>query len=169
MKELLPDLREKWQARSQLGHANFVWVRRLVHHLAPAGVADYFLANDSMSSSQSGEGEIRKNLIEADLVALQVSRQPRVLYFDLPEQVAQPRHAPSLLSESVSDSRGYTAIASRIPATSARADGGVVGGTGCCAMTLVSPYPGSSCPSSSRYETNSSICPWSARQRPSSS
>ena len=49
------------------GNANFAWVQHMVHHLAPAGVAGFVLANGSMSSSQSGEGEIRKNLIEADL------------------------------------------------------------------------------------------------------
>ena len=42
------------------------WVQHMVHHLAPAGVAGFVLANGSMSSSQSGEGTIRKNLVEAD-------------------------------------------------------------------------------------------------------
>ena len=42
------------------GNANFAWVQHMVHHLAPAGVAGFVLANGSMSSSQSGEGEIRK-------------------------------------------------------------------------------------------------------------
>ena len=44
------------------GNANFAWVQHMVHHLAPSGVAGIVLANGSMSSSQSGEGEIRKNL-----------------------------------------------------------------------------------------------------------
>ena len=47
------------------GNANFSWVQHMVHHLAPKGVAGFVLANGSMSSNQSGEGEIRKNLIEA--------------------------------------------------------------------------------------------------------
>jgi type I restriction enzyme M protein len=50
------------------GNANFAWVEHIVHHLAPARVAGFVLANGSMSSGQSGEGEIRKRLIEADLV-----------------------------------------------------------------------------------------------------
>ena len=50
------------------GNANFAWVQHFLYHLAPRGIAGFVLANGSMSSSQSGEGEIRKNLIEADLV-----------------------------------------------------------------------------------------------------
>ena len=53
------------------GNANFAWVQHMVHHLAPAGVAGFVLANGSMSSSQSGEGTIRKNLVEADGAAPQ--------------------------------------------------------------------------------------------------
>src|SRR6202162_4159809 len=44
------------------GNANFAWVQHIVHHLAPSGTAGIVLANGSMSSSQSGEREIRKNL-----------------------------------------------------------------------------------------------------------
>ena len=51
-----------------VGNANFAWVQHFLYHLAPRGVAGFVLANGSMSSSQSGEGEIRKNIIEADLV-----------------------------------------------------------------------------------------------------
>jgi len=50
------------------GNANFAWVQHIVHHLAPTGIAGLVLANASMSSIPSGECEIRKNLIEADLV-----------------------------------------------------------------------------------------------------
>ena len=50
------------------GNANFAWVQHFLYHLAPRGTAGFVLANGSMSSSQSGEGEIRKNLIEAGLV-----------------------------------------------------------------------------------------------------
>lgn len=46
------------------GNANFAWVQHIVHHLAPAGVAGVVLANGSMSSTQSGEGDIRRALIE---------------------------------------------------------------------------------------------------------
>ncbi|MCY3886091.1 MAG: class I SAM-dependent DNA methyltransferase [Chloroflexi bacterium] len=50
------------------GNANFAWVQHFLHHLAPRGSAGFVLANGSMSSNQSGEGEIRKNIVEADLV-----------------------------------------------------------------------------------------------------
>ncbi len=62
------------------GNANFAWVQHMVHHLAPAGVAGFVLANGSMSSSQSGEGEIRKNLIEADLVNCMVALPGQLFY-----------------------------------------------------------------------------------------
>ena len=51
-----------------VGNANFAWVQHFLYHLAPRGIAGFVLSNGSMSSSQSGEGEIRRNLIEADLV-----------------------------------------------------------------------------------------------------
>ena len=51
-----------------VGNANFAWVQHFLYHLAPRGMAGFVLANGSMSSNQSGEGEIRKSLIEADLV-----------------------------------------------------------------------------------------------------
>lgn len=50
------------------GNANFAWVQHIIHHLAPRGKAGFVLANGSMSSSQSGEGSIRADIIEADLV-----------------------------------------------------------------------------------------------------
>ena len=51
-----------------VGNANFAWVQHFLHHLAPRGSAGFVLANGSMSSNQSGEGEIRKNIVEGDLV-----------------------------------------------------------------------------------------------------
>jgi len=62
------------------GNANFAWVQHLVHHLAPAGVAGFVLANGSMSSNQSGEGEIRKRLIETDLVDCMVALPGQLFY-----------------------------------------------------------------------------------------
>ena len=50
------------------GNANFAWVQHFLYHLAPRAAAGFVLANGSMSSNQSGEGEIRKNIIEAGLV-----------------------------------------------------------------------------------------------------
>ena len=65
---------------SPKGNANFAWVQHIVHHLVPAGVAGFVLANGSMSSSQSGEGAIRKNLIEADLVDCMVALPGQLFY-----------------------------------------------------------------------------------------
>jgi type I restriction enzyme M protein len=61
-------------------NANFAWVQHIVHHLARAGVAGFVLANGSMSSQQSGEGEIRKNLVEADLVDCMVALPGQLFY-----------------------------------------------------------------------------------------
>ncbi len=62
------------------GNANFAWVQHFVHHLAPAGVAGFVLANGSMSSNQSGEGEIRKAIVEADLVDCMVALPGQLFY-----------------------------------------------------------------------------------------
>ena len=51
-----------------VGNANFAWVQHFLYHLAPRGIAGFVLANGSMSSNSSGEGEIRKNIVEAGLV-----------------------------------------------------------------------------------------------------
>ena len=61
-------------------NANFAWVQHMVHHLAPKGVAGFVLANGSMSSQQSGEGEIRKNLIESELVDCMVALPGQLFY-----------------------------------------------------------------------------------------
>jgi len=62
------------------GNANFAWVQHIVHHLSPSGTAGFVLSNGSMSSNQSGEGEIRKNLIEADLVDCMVALPGQLFY-----------------------------------------------------------------------------------------
>ncbi len=62
------------------GNANFAWVQHIAYHLAPAGVAGFVLANGSMSSGQSGEGEIRKNLVEANLVDCMVALPGQLFY-----------------------------------------------------------------------------------------
>ena len=51
-----------------VGNANYAWMQHFLHHLAPRGIAGFVLANGSMSTNTSGEGEIRKNIVEADLV-----------------------------------------------------------------------------------------------------
>jgi len=62
------------------GNANFAWVQHFIHHLAPHGIAGFVLANGSMSSNQSGEGEIRKNIVEADLVDCMVALPGQLFY-----------------------------------------------------------------------------------------
>jgi type I restriction enzyme M protein len=62
------------------GNANFAWVQHFIHHLSPQGMAGFVLANGSMSSNQSGEGEIRKALIEADLVDCMVALPGQLFY-----------------------------------------------------------------------------------------
>ena len=62
------------------GNANFAWVQHFIHHLAPAGFAGFVLANGSMSSNQSGEGDIRQKLIEADLVDCMVALPGQLFY-----------------------------------------------------------------------------------------
>jgi type I restriction enzyme M protein len=61
-------------------NANFAWVQHFIHHLAPTGLAGFVLANGSMSSNQSGEGEIRKNIVEADLVGCMVALPGQLFY-----------------------------------------------------------------------------------------
>ena len=72
---------KRWQyGAPPKGNANFAWVQHIVHHLSPGGVAGFVLANGSMSSSQSGEGAIRKSLIEADLVDCMVALPGQLFY-----------------------------------------------------------------------------------------
>lgn len=61
------DVRWKYGTPPQ-GNANFAWMQHMLHHLSPTGSMALLLANGSMSSNTNNEGEIRKNLIEADLV-----------------------------------------------------------------------------------------------------
>jgi len=62
------------------GNANYAWIQHIAHHLAPGGVAGFVLANGSMSSMQGGEGEIRRRLVEADLVDCMVALPPQLFY-----------------------------------------------------------------------------------------
>jgi type I restriction enzyme M protein len=55
------------------GNANFAWMQHMIHHLAPHGSMALLLANGSMSSNTNGEGEIRKAIVEADLVECMVA------------------------------------------------------------------------------------------------
>ncbi len=62
------------------GNANFGWLQHIIHHLAPAGTAGVVLANGSMSSSQSGEGDMRRELIRADMVDCMVAMPGQLFY-----------------------------------------------------------------------------------------
>lgn len=76
---LREDMRWKYGA-PPAGNANFAWVQHIVHHLAPRGFAGFVLANGSMSSTTGGEGEIRKHLIEAELVDCMVALPGQLFY-----------------------------------------------------------------------------------------
>ena len=76
---LVKDVRWKYGVPPP-GNANFAWVQHFVSHLAPNGVAGFVLANGSMSSNQSGEGDIRKAIIEADLVDCMIALPGQLFY-----------------------------------------------------------------------------------------
>lgn len=61
-------------------NANYAWIQHMLHHLAPTGTMATVLANGSLSSQQSGEGEIRKALVDADLVECIVALPPQLFY-----------------------------------------------------------------------------------------
>jgi len=71
--ELLKDDKRWVYGVPPAGNANYAWVQHFIHHLAPTGLAGFVLANGSMSSNQSSEGEIRKAIIEADLADCMVA------------------------------------------------------------------------------------------------
>ncbi len=62
------------------GNANYAWIQHMVYHLAPTGIAGFVMANGSLSSNTSGEGEIRKNLIEKGLVDCIVAMPSQLFY-----------------------------------------------------------------------------------------
>ena len=85
------------------GNANYAWIQHFVHHLKPKGVAGFVLANGAMSSNTSGEGEIRRRLIEADLVDCMLA---------LPGQLFYTTQIPACLwfltrSKAADNKRGY--------------------------------------------------------------
>ncbi len=61
-------------------NANYAWVQHMIHHLAPDGRAGFVLANGSMSTTFSGEGDIRKGIIESDLVDCMVALPGQLFY-----------------------------------------------------------------------------------------
>jgi type I restriction enzyme M protein len=71
----------RWQyGTPPVGNANFAWVQHIIARLAPTGHAGFVLANGSMSSNTSGEGDIRRAIVEADLVDCMVALPPQLFY-----------------------------------------------------------------------------------------
>jgi len=62
------------------GNANFAWLQHILHHLAPNGTAGVILANGSMSSNSSGEGEIRRAMVEGNVVDCMVALPGQLFY-----------------------------------------------------------------------------------------
>ena len=87
-------------------NANYAWVQHFIYHLSPTGIAGFVLANGSMSSNQSGEGEIRKTIIEADLVDCMVA---------LPGQLFFSTQIPVCLWFIARDKRGQPSPTSPLP------------------------------------------------------
>ncbi len=72
---------KRWQyGVPPASNANFAWVQHFLHHLAPTGTAGFVLANGSMSSNTSGEGEIRRAIVQADLVDCMVALPGQLFY-----------------------------------------------------------------------------------------
>jgi type I restriction enzyme M protein len=63
-----------------VNNANYAWIQHFIHHLSPTGVAGFVMANGSMSTNTTSEGEIRKNLIEADLVDCMIALPGQLFY-----------------------------------------------------------------------------------------
>lgn len=77
--QLTDDVRWKFGIPPQ-GNANYAWLQHMVYHLAPNGVAGIVLANGSLSTNTSNEGEIRKNLLEEDMVDAIVALPDKLFY-----------------------------------------------------------------------------------------
>jgi type I restriction enzyme M protein len=63
-----------------VNNANYAWIQHFIHHLSPTGIAGFVMANGSMSTNTSSEGEIRKNIIEADLVDCMIALPGQLFY-----------------------------------------------------------------------------------------
>ena len=77
--KLKDDVRWKY-GMPPAGNANFAWLEHMIYHLAPSGKIGMVLANGSLSSQSGGEGEIRKNIINADLVECIVAMPTQLFY-----------------------------------------------------------------------------------------
>ena len=71
----------RWQyGMPPAGNANFAWLQHMIYHLAPNGKIGMVLANGSLSSQSGGEGEIRRNIVNADLVECIVAMPTQLFY-----------------------------------------------------------------------------------------
>jgi len=61
-------------------NANYAWIQHFIHHLSPSGIAGFVMANGSMSTNTANEGEIRKNIIEADLIDCMIALPGQLFY-----------------------------------------------------------------------------------------
>lgn len=77
--QLRQDVRWKYGIPPK-NNANFAWMQHFIHHLAPTGQAGVVLANGSMSSNTAGEGDIRRNIVEDDLVDCMVALPGQLFY-----------------------------------------------------------------------------------------
>jgi type I restriction enzyme M protein len=77
---LRDDARWKWGTPPP-GNGNYAWISHFIHHLSPTGTAGFVLANGSLSSKTSGEGEIRKKMVDDNLVDCIVAL-PEKLFFN---------------------------------------------------------------------------------------
>ena len=77
--QLRDDIRWKY-GLPPVGNANYAWLQHFIHKLCPTGTAGIVLANGSMNSNSGGEGEIRKNMIEAGLVDCMVALPAQLFY-----------------------------------------------------------------------------------------
>jgi len=103
---LREDIRWKY-GTPPVGNANFTWVQHFIYHLSPTGTTGFVLANGSMSSNTSGEGDIRKNIVEADLVDCMVSL-PSQLFYNTPIPVCLWFIARDKKNNKFRDRRGET-------------------------------------------------------------
>lgn len=77
--QLRDDIRWKYGVPPE-GNANYAWLQHFIHKLSPTGVAGVVMANGSMNSNTSGEGDIRKNMIESGIVDCMVALPAQLFY-----------------------------------------------------------------------------------------
>ena len=71
----------RWQyGMPPASNANFAWLQHMIYHLVPGGRMGMVLANGSLSSQSGGEGDIRKNIVNADLVDCIIAMPTQLFY-----------------------------------------------------------------------------------------